>query len=102
MTDSAGTPSSPSSYKPTPISHYQYSQLARELTEPQLTPPLTTARTNERVGLGATLAVVYASDGRGVDGPRLDAARGVSVSRATLAPSSRTVRGAEREEREMR
>jgi chromosome partitioning protein len=33
MTGSAGTPSSPSSYKLNPISHYQYSQLARELTE---------------------------------------------------------------------
>ena len=43
---------------------------------------------------------MYAGDGRRADRPRLDATRGVIVSRAAVAPALRLEVGAEREDRE--
>jgi hypothetical protein len=57
------------------------------------TPAFTPACTDHRDGLGAMLAPVYASEGRGPDGSRVDAACGGRVWRAAVAPAPNAVRG---------
>ena len=67
----------------------QYPQLL--LTSRQSTPALATAAADQRDGLRQTVAALYAGHGGGIDGPCLDAARGVAVSRAAVAAASRGV-----------
>ena len=57
----------------------------------KFTSALAAAATNQWDGLGQVVAAVYAGHGGGLDGPCLDIARGIAVSRAAVAAASEGV-----------
>jgi hypothetical protein len=57
------------------------------------TPAVAGARANQWVGLGQTVAPLYAGDGGGAHRPRLDVERGAAVPRAALAAARSGVSG---------
>src|SRR5215831_156 len=57
----------------------------------ELTSAVAPTGAHQRHGLRQAVAALYASDGGGTDGSRLDAARGAALSRAAVATASRGV-----------